>query len=162
MAADNFLKIEGIPGESTDDKHTEWIEILSFNHGVTQSAGGDRSTGGAATSGRCDHQDFSIVKSIDKTSPSLNEKCCDGTHISELKVELCRSTGKKEKYMEYTFGDVIVSSISIGGGGGGLPTESVTFNYGKITWNYIPMDHKTGAAQGHVENYWDCTANTGG
>jgi bacteriocin-like protein len=27
-AFDRFLKIDGIPGESTDDKHKDWIEIL--------------------------------------------------------------------------------------------------------------------------------------
>jgi len=32
MAVDVFLKIDGIPGESTDDKHKEWIEILSYSH----------------------------------------------------------------------------------------------------------------------------------
>ena len=26
MAFDCFLKIEGVPGESTDDKHKDWIE----------------------------------------------------------------------------------------------------------------------------------------
>jgi hypothetical protein len=34
MAFDAFLKIDGIPGESTDDKHKDWIEILSFAHGL--------------------------------------------------------------------------------------------------------------------------------
>ena len=29
MAFDAFLKVDGIPGESTDDKHKDWIEILS-------------------------------------------------------------------------------------------------------------------------------------
>ena len=28
MAIDCFLKIETIPGESTDDQHKDWIEIL--------------------------------------------------------------------------------------------------------------------------------------
>ncbi|WP_353327541.1 type VI secretion system tube protein Hcp, partial [Chitiniphilus shinanonensis] len=27
MAFDAFIKIDGIPGESTDDKHKDWIEI---------------------------------------------------------------------------------------------------------------------------------------
>ena len=44
MAFDAFLKVDGIPGESTDDKHKDWIEVLSFNHGVSQPAGG---SGGA-------------------------------------------------------------------------------------------------------------------
>ena len=34
-AYDAFLKIDGIAGESTDDKHKDWIEILSFNHSTT-------------------------------------------------------------------------------------------------------------------------------
>jgi len=162
MAGDCFLKIEGIPGESTDDKHKDWIEVLSYSHGVSQMAGGDRSTGGAATEGRCSHQDFSIVKTLDKASPTLDLFCCNGTHIKNVAVELCRATGAKEKYMEYKMQDVIISSVSVGGGGGGLPTESVTFNYGKLTWNYIQTDHETGAVKGNVEKYWSLIQNKGG
>ena len=29
MAFDAFIKIDGIPGESTDEKHKEWIEVGS-------------------------------------------------------------------------------------------------------------------------------------
>jgi type VI secretion system secreted protein Hcp len=162
MAGDCFLKIDGIPGESTDDKHKDWIEVMSYSSGVSQMAGGDRSTGGAASGGRCDHQDFSIVKTLDKASPTLDLFCCNGTHIKNVVVELCRATGNKEKYMEYKMEDVIISSVSIGGGGGDIPTESVTFNYGKITWNYIQTDHKTGAAKGNVQKYWSVIENKGG
>ncbi len=162
MAGDCFLKIDGIPGESTDEKHKEWIEVLSYSHGVSQLVAGERSTGGAATGERCSHQDFSIVKSLDKTTPTLDLFCCDGKHIPKVAVELCRATGNKEKYMEYKMEDVIVSSVSVGGGGGGLPTESVTFNYGKLTWNYIQTDHETGEAKGNVEKYWSLILNKGG
>jgi type VI secretion system secreted protein Hcp len=162
MAGDCFLKIDGIPGESTDDKHKDWIEVMSYSSGVSQMGSGDRSTGGAATGGRCDHQDFSIVKALDKASPTLDSKCCDGSHIKKVAFELCLATGNKEKYMEYIMEDVIVSSVSVGGGGGGLPTESVTFNYGKITWNYIQTDHQTGEVKGNVEKYWSLIQNKGG
>jgi type VI secretion system Hcp family effector len=162
MAGDCFLKIDGIPGESTDDKHKDWIEIMSYSSGVSQMGSGDRSTGGAATSGRCDHQDFSIVKALDKASPTLDLKCCDGSHIKKVALELCLAGGTKTKYMEYIMEDVIVSSVSVGGGGGGLPTESVTFNYGKMTWNYIQTDHETGEVKGNVEKYWSLIDNKGG
>ena len=161
MAGDCFLKIDGIPGESTDEGHKEWIEVMSYSHAVQQMSGGDRSTGGAASGGRCDHQDFSIAKTLDKTSPTLDLFCCNGTHIKNVVVELCRATGKKEKYMEYKMEDVIISSVSTGGGGG-VPTESVTFNYGKMTWNYIQTDHKTGEAKGNVQKYWSVIENKGG
>jgi len=161
MAGDSFLKIDGIPGESTDDKHKDWIEIMSYSSGVAQMASGERSTGGAATGGRCSHQDISIVKAMDKASPTLNLYCCQGKHIPNVVIELCRAAGNKEKYMEYKMEDVLISSVSVSGGAG-LPTESVTFNYGKLTWNYIPLDPKTGKVTGNIEKFWSLIDNKGG
>ena len=201
MAFDCFIKVGDISGECTDDKHKDWIEVLSYSHGVSQpssgaaSSGGGRSaersddqhkdwiecvgfnhnvsqpSGGALSAqgvhsgGRADHADFSIVKTLDKTSPKLALFCCNGKHIEEIKVELCRATENKEKYMEYRMQHVIVSSYMPGGssqGGEALPLEEVSFNYGKIEWNYIEMDHKTGKTKGNVETWWDMVANKGG
>jgi len=72
MAFDAFLKIDTIPGECTDDKHAEWIEILSFSHGVSQQVSGSVSSGGGRSAERCDHSDFSVVKTLDKASPKLD------------------------------------------------------------------------------------------
>jgi hypothetical protein len=36
-AVNSFLTIDGIKGESTDDKHKDWIEILSYQNSVTQT-----------------------------------------------------------------------------------------------------------------------------
>lgn len=164
MAFDAFLKIDGIPGESTDDKHKEWIEVLSFSHGVSQPLAGGRSTGGAASRERVDHSDFSIVKVLDKASPKLALFCCNGKHITEVKLELCRATGDKTKYMEYKMSDVIVSGFRPGGsahGGENLPLEEVAFNYGKIEWIYTETDHGTGKPKGDVKTSWDLKANKG-
>ena len=38
MASDIFAKIGDIKGESTDSKHKDEIEVLSFSWGVTNSA----------------------------------------------------------------------------------------------------------------------------
>ncbi|MBN2592648.1 MAG: type VI secretion system tube protein Hcp [Sedimentisphaerales bacterium] len=164
MAFDAFLKIDVIPGESTDDKHKDWIEISSFNHGLSQMSSGSRSSGGAASSQRCDHQDFSVVKALDKSSPKLALACCTGEHIKKIQVELCRATKDKTKYMEFTMSDVIVSSVRPGGSASGeaLPVESVSFNYGKIEWIYTLTDHATGAPKGDVKAHWDTKQNKGG
>ena len=84
---DAFIKVDGIPGESTDSKHKDWIEILSFHWGVEQPSGGTKSSVGALGRERTEHDDFSIVKAIDKASPKLFMACCDGTHIKEIKIE---------------------------------------------------------------------------
>jgi type VI secretion system secreted protein Hcp len=162
MAYDAFLKIDGIPGESTDDKHKDWIEILSFSQGVSQMATSSASSGGRAAA-RCNHADFSITKNLDKASPKLALFCCNGTHIQKVKVELCRATGDKQKYMEYVLSDVIVSHWTPGGSAqGGEHLEQVGFNYGKIEWTYTETDHKTGKPKGDVKAHWDLIANKGG
>jgi len=162
MAFDAFLKIDGIPGESTDDKHKDWIEILSYSWGVSQTASGSASTSGGASSERADFQDFSIVKALDKASPKLALACADGTHIKEVIIELCRAGGDKLKYMEYKMSNAIVTSMRPGGasqGGETLPLEEVSFNYGKIEWTYTQQKRADGSGGGNVAAGWDLEKN---
>jgi type VI secretion system secreted protein Hcp len=162
MAFDAFLNVDGIPGESTDDAHADWIEVLSYSTGVSQTASGSASSGGGASSERADFQDFSIVKGLDKASPKLSVACADGTHISEVVLELCRAGGEKLKYMEYKLTDCIVSSCRPGGSSGGaetLPLEEVSFNYGKIEWTYTQQKRADGSGGGNVAAGWDLEKN---
>lgn len=165
MAFDAFLKIETIPGECTDEAHGEWIEVLSYSHGMAQRSSGSVSSGGSLSAERCDHQEFSVVKTLDKASPLLALSCSNGEHIPEVKLELCRSGKDKNKYMEYILNDVIVSSVRPGGSaqsGDALPLEEVAFRYSKITWIYTETDHQTGAPGGSIEKFWDLNKNVGG
>jgi type VI secretion system secreted protein Hcp len=164
MAFDTFLKISTIPGESTDAKHKDWIEVLSFSTGMVQLLSGSVSSGGALSAERTSHEDFSLVKTLDKASPKLALACCVGEHIPEVNVELCRATGNKAVYMKYKMTGVVVSSVSFAGsaqGGGALPLEEVSFDYARINWVYTETDHKTGKAKGDVEAHWDVRANKG-
>src|SRR5262249_51821707 len=159
---DAFIKLDGIPGESTDDKHKEWIEVLSFNHGITQPVSATASSAGGAPSERCQHQDFVIVKYLDKASPKLYEFCSTGQPIKEITLELCRAGGDKLKYMEVKMEEAIVSHVAPGGNGkagDNLPTESVSFNYGRIKWTYTQQKRPDGTGGGNVTGGWDLTAN---
>jgi type VI secretion system secreted protein Hcp len=162
MAFDCFLKIETIPGESADDKHKDWIEVLSYSTGISQSSSGSSSTAGARSSGRADFSDFSVVHVLDKASPKLALACAKGEHIKTVTLTLNRATGSKEPYMEYKLEDVLVSSVRVGGSSSSseaLPLEEVSFNYGKITWTYSETDKKTGAAKGKVSSAWSLVEN---
>lgn len=162
MAFDCFLKIDGIPGESTDDKHSDWIEVLSYSWGVAQPASGSASSGGGGTAERADFADFSIVKTLDKASPKLMLACADGSHINEVTMELCRAGGDKLKYMEYKMSNVIVTSYSPGGSSQGaesLPIEEVAFNYGKVELTYTYQQRAGGGGGGNVAAGWDLETN---
>ncbi len=75
MPFDAFLKIATVPGESTDDKHKEWIEVLSYSWGVSQMLGGSASSTGSHAGQRADFSAFSVVHSLDKASPKLFLAC---------------------------------------------------------------------------------------
>ena len=142
MAFDAFVKIDGIPGESTDDKHKDWIEILSYRHGLTQPASAASATTGRSAE-RVNIENFTIVKILDKATPTLHLACCDGRHIKKVELELCEAGGEKHPYMKYTLENVIVSSVRPGGSSGGgdtKPLEEISFNFGQVRWEYTPLD----------------------
>ena len=158
-----FLSIEGIDGESTDDAHGDWIDVLSYNHGITQT--GSIHSGGGGGAGQSTHEDFIITKSLDKASPKLALACCNGEHISKVGLELCQAGGDKQKFMEYEMENVIVASVRPSGAAGGQegrPTEEIAFRYGKIKFVYTTIDPRSGKSAGYVQTEWDVKENIGG
>src|ERR1051325_11245471 len=149
---DAFLKIDGIPGESTDDKHKDWIEILDFHFGMEQPSSATDSSAGGGTTERVNVDDFVIVKHLDKASPKLYEFCCNGKHIKDVTFELCRAGGDKLKYMEVKMENVVISKARPGGrakGSDALPSESVSFNYAKVKWAYTQQKRADGSGGGN-------------
>jgi type VI secretion system secreted protein Hcp len=161
MPFDAFLKVATVPGESTDDKHAEWIEVLSYSWGASQATGGAASASGNNAGQRVDIHDFAVVKQLDKASPKLFLSCATGESIGDVTLELCKAGGDKQKYMSYKMSDVLVASVRPGGtgkGGDALPLEEVSFRFSKIQLEYIPID-KTGKPQGQVPAGWDLARN---
>ena len=52
MAFDGFIKLDGIDGESLDERNKGWIEIVAYDFGVSQSTSATASSNGGAGSGR--------------------------------------------------------------------------------------------------------------
>jgi type VI secretion system secreted protein Hcp len=165
MGFDAFLTLDGIPGESQDQKHAKWIEIHSYNTSIVMPIAGGRSSTGGASAGRCDHGDLRITKNLDATSPKLQLFASNGTHIKKATLDVCRATGDKQLVYQITLEDLIVSSFTSGGsakGGESMPFEEVSLNYGKINWEYTQTDHKTGKPAGKLANWYDLVQNKGG
>lgn len=147
-----------IDGTSTMDQYAKHIELLSFSHGVAMQITGDISNT-ERTSGKPNHQDFTITKYLDQASPKLNEACCKGENFTSVEVVVARNDkGVVLPLIKYTLKNVVLSSVSIGGGGGDKPVETVTLNYNHITWDFTSQK-AAGAKEGHVPAKWDLALN---
>lgn len=161
MASTIFLKIDGVKGESTDDNHKDEIEVMSYSHGVSQPMSAVASTAGGGTAGRCNHTDLSVVKALDSATPILNQLCCTGKHIDNVVMTIRRADGDKSvPYMVYKLKNVVISSISVGGSSDSVPTESLTFNYAQIEWEYTKQKRAGGGGGGKTNGSWNLEKNT--
>ena len=154
-----LMKLDpAIPGTSTMKGYEQQMELLSFSHGVAMQITGDVSNT-ERTSGKPNHQDFTVTKYLDQSSPKLNESCCKGDNFKTVEIVVARNDkGAVLPLIKYTLKNVVLSSISIGGGGGDKPVETVTMNYNHITWDFHTQKAE-GAEQGHVDTKWDLAKN---
>ena len=159
MAFDSFMKIEGIKGESMDKVHKDEIEVLSFTWGVKQTGTWGKGSGGGA--GKCELNDFSFVKRIDKSSVTLFTKCCTGDHIPQAFFTVRKAGGDKVEYLTYKFTDLMVTSVRPGGAAQGpdeIPLEEVAIGYGKCEIKYVPQNAQ-GTGNGPLTGGWNVLEN---
>ena len=157
-AVDMFLKLTGIPGESTAIDHKDEIEILSYSFGMNNTS---IVAGSGAGAGKAVFQDLSLAKRLDKSTPPIMLACAQGKHITEAILTLTKSAGDKPiVFMRVTLTDVIVSSIaSSAAAGGDIPTESLSLNYGKIKVEYF-QQHGDGSVVPAGVFSWSLTTTT--
>src|SRR5579864_3320674 len=121
--ADVIILDCGIAGESQIDGYAGKIELLSFSHGVAQQITGDQSNQ-KRTSGKPNHQDFTVTKYVDLASCNLIDYCNQAKPLASVKVTVGQNeSGKVNPILVYTLTNALVSSVSVGGGGGGKPQE---------------------------------------
>jgi len=137
-AVDYFLKLEGIEGESTDDKHKNEIDVLSFSFGVTQT--GTHSGGGGGGAGKAVFQDFHFVMKVNKASPKLFLFCANGEHIKSAVLTARKAGTEQQEYLKWKLTDLLVSSYQTGGSSGDVvPTDQISLNFSKIEVEYKPQ-----------------------
>jgi len=137
-ASDMFLKLDGIKGESKDDKHKDQIEILSFSWGMTNTP---VMGGGGAGAGKVTFQDFHFVTKLSKASPQLLAACAGGTNVvsATLFVRDSSATSTNQEYYQINLENMLISSlkqtseIASGANSSPQPTEQISLNFTKVT-----------------------------
>ena len=159
-ANDMFLCIDGVDGESTDEKFPNCIDVLAWSWGMTQS--GTMHIGGGGGTGKVSVQDISLTKWLDKSTPELLLRTANGKHFPTAGLYVRKSGCLEcvpEPYYTLELTDVLISSVSQGGSGGeDRLTENVTLNFAKVEWCYSTTDIKGGLGTPACKG-WDIQAN---
>ena len=159
MAFQAYLRIDGIPGESTNEQHPQGIDIESFSWGVSQTQIHDGGAGGPAHLGN--RPDRPRTSRLSAASPKLFLSCAAGQHHPTAVLELERGiTGGV--FYRVALTEVTVSAYQTGGSEeGGTVLDQFTLAYATAEIRYVGQT-PAGAAAAPVQAHWDFHHNTGG
>jgi type VI secretion system secreted protein Hcp len=160
MAIDVYLQIDGIKGESMDDKHKDWIECKSVAWGVTQPKSATASTGGGHTAERAEMSDIMITKLADLATPILLQTCAAGKTIPKAKLEFMRADGNGDrvKYFEIQLENVLIGKVEPKVGEGDFMHENLGLKFSKVKYMYT-QQKVSGGAGGNTSGGWDLATN---
>ena len=112
-----------IKGESSTPGFENKIELLSFRHGD-------------AMSGR-DFKDMTVTKYLDTVTPVLHRAAMEAKVFPRVDIIIGRSdAGRVSVLLRYIMKNVVISSVSVEGGSGDVPVETVRLKYDSISWDY--------------------------
>jgi type VI secretion system secreted protein Hcp len=135
MAFDYFLRIDGIAGESRNDKHKGEIDVDSFSWGESHPASPSAGSGGS--SGKVQMEPLHVTARTSKASPQLLLACAAGTHIKSAVLTGRRSSGKTQgDFLTFSLSDVLVSEYQITGSEAEGPRDAVSLTFSKIEVEY--------------------------
>jgi type VI secretion system secreted protein Hcp len=158
VAIEYFLKIDGIPGESTDKKHAGEIAVEAFSWGAQQSGTGG--IGGGGGTGKVQIQDLHVTARTSKAGPPLFLTCATGTHVKSA-VLTARKAGSKQPgdFLTFSLSDVLVRGYQIAGSDTEPPRDSVSLSFGRIEIEYKEQkaDGSFGAS---TKAGWDVTKSS--
>lgn len=157
MATDIFLALEGIKGESVDDKHKEAIDVVAWSWGLSNSGTFHSGSGGGA--GKANFQDIAITKQVDKASADIMYACASGKHITKAQLFIRKAGEKPLEYLIYTLEEILISSVATGSSEGQERAhESITLNFAKVKMEYKIQD-KSGSGKDGGTFTWNIPAN---
>lgn len=137
-AIDMFLKVGDIRGESTDARHRDEINVLSWSW--SESNGTTRI--GPVTLPKACIQDMQITKFIDRATPQLITNGVTGQLEREATLSMAKIGDQKTAdFLVITMRNVAVTSYSTGGNSGqDRLTETFTLHFDSLQGRYYPQN----------------------
>jgi len=156
VAADIFLKLGDIKGESIDEQHRDEIELLSWSWGLAQ-APAPAPTGTGQRGGRATFREFNFEHHMDKASPRLMQACATGQHIPDATISERKPGSSTQDFLSVHFSDVIVTSVLPSADGEGV-SEQVSLQAARVDLEYKPQ-RPDGSLDASIHFKFDILAN---
>lgn len=159
-----FLQIDGVPGESTEELHRDWIDIDAFNWSETMAS--LTATVSGRSAGKVNMADFHFSMKTNKASPVLFLDCAIGKYIPNARLDVCIPFGAENQgpliYLRFNFTQVTITSYSIAGSSPmDRSVDGFSIAFSKITMTYIQIG-EDGSIIGVINAYYDLATGKGG
>lgn len=144
-----FLKLDGIDGESTEERHAKWIEVESFDSSVQKLPGS-----------RPAFSPLALSKPMDISSPVLANRCWSGRAIAHGSLEVLRpiQTGMA-RLLQVNLTNILVVSFQQSGANG-VVSDNFSLEFGIVEWVYTQIDPRGGAGT-EIRCRWNRLTGTG-
>jgi type VI secretion system secreted protein Hcp len=156
-ANDMFLKLDGIKGESMDNKHKGEIDVLAWSWGIATPVATRETTGAGA--GKVVIHDIVISKRMDTSSPKLLLAASSGQHIKEVTLVVRKAGREQQEFLTIKLQDVLISSFTAHATQqADIPLEEVKLNFARVEVTY--KQAMPNGDLGPAEKYgWDVKQN---
>lgn len=126
-AAAGFVKFDGVDGESNDESHKKWIDVLSIDWGM-ESVQGLRG-GSSRGSNRPSFGDLTVAKRMDSATPIMIRYFALGDRFREVLIDIPLDRDG-ERMIRLMLLNVRVTGVHMSQTAGeDVPTENVTLNF---------------------------------
>ncbi len=132
-----FLAIDGIPGESLDERFPDTIDVLDWSWGVTNAISPTNTGHGV---GKSKPAPFTFVSRTSVASPKLFLACATGKHIKSATLH-GRKSGLAQPFLTIALGNLFVTSYKEAPGPvDAYPLDVVNLEYGAVTISYLQQN----------------------
>ena len=147
-----YMDFDGVKGDVTTADYKGWIELNSFQFGVSRAV--SSGAGGATRESSAPSiSEIVVSKYLDASSPKLYQDSLAGAFDTKVTIKMTSTTKNKvETFLTYELTDCGVSSYSQSSGGD-APVESLSLNFTKIMMTPTPLDKSGQVKKGDVVTY---------
>ncbi|MBC9820547.1 type VI secretion system tube protein Hcp [Terrabacter sp. MAHUQ-38] len=158
-SGDYFLQLDPILGDSVDDEHRRWIDVMSFSWGASNASS---VSGSGWSASKSTISGLSLMAETGSASPQLFLRTMNGKRLATGVLQGVTSGEARTKFLEIELRDVAVTSYQTSASeGGGSPTDSFSLAFAIIKYS-IFLQSATGGVGETISATWNVRTSTGG